>query len=94
MLAIARGLASDPSVLLLDEPSMGLAPAIVDDIFERIQSLRAQGTLTVLLAEQRAVEALESCDSGLVLQSGRVALAGSRKDLIESPRIKALYLGQ
>ena len=93
MVAIGRGLASDPRLLMLDEPSMGLAPAIVETIFERIAALRATQTLTVLLAEQRAAEAIEACDAGIVMQSGRVALAGPRDALLADPRIKELYLG-
>ncbi len=93
MLAIGRGLAGDPRLLMLDEPSMGLAPAIVDQIFERIAAVRASGGLTVLLAEQRAVEAIEACDRGIVLQSGRAALAGNRDDMLDDPQIRALYLG-
>ena len=93
MVAIGRGLASDPRLLMLDEPSMGLAPTIVETIFERIATLRSSQTLTVLLAEQRAAEAIEACDEGIVMQSGRVALAGNRDALLADPRIQELYLG-
>ena len=72
MLAIGRGLASAPDLLMLDEPSMGLAPAIVDAIFERIQFVHRNHGLTILLVEQRVAEALESCDRGYVLETGRV----------------------
>ena len=71
MLAIGRGLASAPELLMLDEPSMGLAPTIVDAIFERIHQIHRNG-LTILLVEQRVAEALESCDRGYVLETGRV----------------------
>jgi branched-chain amino acid transport system ATP-binding protein len=93
MLAIGRGLASGPRLLMLDEPSMGLAPAIVEQIFDRIAEARRVGRLTVLLAEQRAIEAIEACDHGVVMQSGRVALAGSRDTLLDDPQIRSLYLG-
>ena len=93
MLAIGRGLASDPRLLMLDEPSMGLAPAVVETIFERIATIRASQPLTVLLAEQRAAEAIEACDEGIVMQSGRVALSGTRDALLADARIKELYLG-
>jgi branched-chain amino acid transport system ATP-binding protein len=73
MLAIGRGLASAPELLMLDEPSMGLAPAIVDAIFERIHQIHRNG-LTILLVEQRVAEALETCDRGYVLETGRVAM--------------------
>jgi branched-chain amino acid transport system ATP-binding protein len=93
MLAIGRGLASDPRLLMLDEPSMGLAPAVVDTIFECIAAVRSARALTVLLAEQRAAEAIEASDDGLVLQSGRVALQGSRDVLMADPQVRRLYLG-
>jgi len=93
MLAIGRGLASAPELLMLDEPSMGLAPTVVDAIFERIQVVHRQHGLTVLLVEQRVVEALESCDRGYVLETGRVALSGSRDTLMTDPRVRRAYLG-
>jgi branched-chain amino acid transport system ATP-binding protein len=93
MLAIGRGLASAPELLMLDEPSMGLAPTVVDAIFERIQAVHRQHGLTVLLVEQRVVEALESCDRGYVLETGRVALSGSRDTLMTDPRVRRAYLG-
>src|SRR4029453_15734761 len=76
MLAIGRGLASAPELLMLDEPSMGLAPALADAIFERIREIHRVRGLTVLLVEQRVVEALEACDHGYVLETGRGALHG------------------
>jgi branched-chain amino acid transport system ATP-binding protein len=93
MVAIGRGLASSPRLLMLDEPSMGLAPAIVDTIFERIVEIRRDKKLTVLLVEQRAVEALQSCDRGYVLETGRVALEGGHEELLSDDRVRKAYLG-
>jgi len=93
MLAIGRGLASAPELLMLDEPSMGLAPAVVDTIFERIREIHRAHGLTILLVEQRVVEALESCDYGYVLETGRVALHGSYDTLLADARVKRAYLG-
>ena len=93
MLAMGRALMSRPKVLLLDEPSMGLAPAIVDTIFERIVEIRRDRKLTVLLVEQRAVEALQSCDRGYVLETGQVALEGTHDKLLSDDRIRKAYLG-
>jgi branched-chain amino acid transport system ATP-binding protein len=93
MLAIARGLASSPKLLMLDEPSMGLAPAAADEIFERIVSIHAQSGLTVLLVEQRVAEALHVADRGYVLEAGRVALEGTHDELKSNDRIRQAYLG-
>jgi branched-chain amino acid transport system ATP-binding protein len=93
MVAIGRGLASSPRLLMLDEPSMGLAPAIVDTIFERIVEIRRDKKLTVLLVEQRAVEALQSCDRGYVLETGRVVLEGGHEELLSDDRVRKAYLG-
>jgi branched-chain amino acid transport system ATP-binding protein len=93
MLAIGRGLASAPELLMLDEPSMGLAPAIVDAIFERIHQIHVQQRLTILLVEQRVAEALESCDRGYVLETGRVAMEGTYQTLISDERVRHAYLG-
>jgi branched-chain amino acid transport system ATP-binding protein len=93
MLAIGRGLASAPKLLMLDEPSMGLAPTIVDDIFERIKQVHREHGLTVLLVEQRATEALEACDHGYVLETGRVVLEGPRDTLMTDARVQRAYLG-
>lgn len=93
MVAIGRGLASSPRLLMLDEPSMGLAPAIVDTIFERIIEIRRDKKLTVLLVEQRAVEALQSCDRGYVLETGGVVLEGTHDTLLSDDRIRKAYLG-
>ncbi|HWA12027.1 MAG TPA: ABC transporter ATP-binding protein [Burkholderiales bacterium] len=93
MLAIARGLASAPRLLMLDEPSMGLAPAVADEIFERIVSIHAGGELTVLLVEQRVAEALHFASRGYVLESGRIALEGTHEELRSNDRIRQAYLG-
>jgi branched-chain amino acid transport system ATP-binding protein len=93
MLSIGRGLASSPRVLMLDEPSMGLAPTIADQIFERIEKLHREAKITILLVEQRVAEALESCDRGYVLASGRVVLEGVHDTLIRDERVKRAYLG-
>jgi branched-chain amino acid transport system ATP-binding protein len=93
MLAIGRGLASCPKLLMLDEPSMGLAPAVADAIFERIEGIHRQDRLTTLLVEQRVVEALQSCDFGYVLETGQVALQGGRDALLADDRIRKAYLG-
>lgn len=91
MLAVARALMSAPRLLLLDEPSLGLAPKVVDQIFDLIAGLRAQG-ITILLVEQNAERALEIADHGYVLQSGSMVLSGSGKELAESPLIREAYL--
>jgi branched-chain amino acid transport system ATP-binding protein len=93
MVAIGRGIASSPRLLMLDEPSMGLAPAIVDTIFERIAEIRRDKKLTILLVEQRAVEALQSCDRGYVLETGRVVLEGAHDTLLSNDRVRKAYLG-
>jgi branched-chain amino acid transport system ATP-binding protein len=93
MLAIGRGLASAPKLLMLDEPSMGLAPAIADFIFEKLIEIRAQTRLTILLVEQRVAEALESADHGYVLEAGRVVLEGTKETLRADDRVRQAYLG-
>jgi branched-chain amino acid transport system ATP-binding protein len=93
MLAVARGLAASPKLLMLDEPSMGLAPTIADAIFERIQEVHRSDGLTILLVEQRAAEALETCDRGYLLDTGRVVLDGPRQVLLADSRVRAAYLG-
>jgi branched-chain amino acid transport system ATP-binding protein len=93
MLAIGRGLASAPDLLMLDEPSMGLAPAVVDAIFDRIHQIHRDRGLTILLVEQRVVEALESCDHGYVLETGRVVLHGPRDAVMADARVRRAYLG-
>jgi branched-chain amino acid transport system ATP-binding protein len=93
MLAIGRGIASAPRLLLLDEPSMGLAPTVADLIFERIAALHREDRVTLLLVEQRVAEALESCDYGYVLETGRVILEGPHSALIADDRVRRAYLG-
>ena len=93
MLAIGRGLASSPKLLMLDEPSMGLAPVVTDAIFERIQQLHREDGLTILLVEQRVAEAIEHCDRGYVLETGRVALSGTVQDLSTNDRVRQAYFG-
>ena len=92
MLAMARALMGRPSCLLLDEPSMGLAPIIVSQIFEVIRNLKALN-VTVLLVEQNAFGALKIADRGYVMETGRITMSGAAADLIADPRIRAAYLG-
>jgi len=93
MLAIARGLASSPRLLMLDEPSLGLAPAVADEIFERIVAIHTGSGLTVLMVEQRVAEALHFATRGYVLEAGRVVLEGSHDELKRNDRIRQAYLG-
>ena len=93
MLAIARGLASSPKLLMLDEPSLGLAPAVADEIFERIVAIHTGSGLTVLMVEQRVAEALHYATRGYVLEAGRVVLEGSHDELKSNDRIRQAYLG-
>ncbi len=93
MLAIARGLMSHPRLLLMDEPSMGLAPLIIEDIFKILREINQKGT-TILLVEQNAKLALEFAYRGYVLVSGRIAKAGPRETLIEDDFVRKAYLGQ
>jgi branched-chain amino acid transport system ATP-binding protein len=93
MLAIGRGIASSPRLLMLDEPSMGLAPAVADAIFERIAALHREDGLTILLVEQRVAEAVQSSDFGYVLETGRVVLSGTSAALLGDDRIRTVYLG-
>ena len=92
MLAIARALMSDPRLLLLDEPSLGLAPLIIKDIFDAIRQLRQSG-LTILLVEQMAKQALGVADRAYVLETGCITLEGSGRELLDNPKVKAAYLG-
>ena len=92
MLAMGRALMSHPKLLMLDEPSMGLAPILVEQIFEIIQSLHKSGT-TILLVEQNAQAALSVADRGYVLETGKVVTTGTGKELLASPAIKKAYLG-
>ena len=92
MLALGRALMSDPKLLLLDEPSLGLAPTVVDALYETLRRLHADG-LTLLLAEQSVALALEFADYAYVLQTGRTVLEGSAADLRRDPQVERIYLG-
>lgn len=92
MLAIARGLMSKPKLLILDEPSLGLAPLLVEEIFNVVQHIRSEG-VTILLVEQNVPQALGISDRAYVLEEGRVGLSGTGKELLQNPHIKKLYLG-
>ena len=93
MLAVGRALMSRPKVLMMDEPSLGLAPLIIKDIFNIIQEINRQG-MTILLIEQNANMALKVADIAYVLETGRITMTGSGKELLENPEIKAAYLGK
>ncbi len=93
MLAIARALMSNPKLLLLDEPSLGIAPVLVDQIFEAIARIRARGT-TILLVEQNTRRALGAAQRAYVLVTGEVALSGDAADLADDPRVQGAYLGE
>ena len=92
MLAIGRALMSSPRLMMLDEPSLGLAPLIVQEILSFVRSLRGEG-VSVLLVEQNARAALESSDHGYVLETGEIALSGASAELAGDPRVQATYLG-
>ncbi len=92
MLAIARGLMARPRFLLLDEPSLGLSPLLVSDIFRLIQGLRAQG-IAVLLSEQNARLSLAIADRGYVIEAGRVVMEGRGRELLGQPEVAERYLG-
>ena len=93
MVAIGRALLSRPRLLLLDEPSMGLAPLVVEKIFEVIRSVAAEG-VTILLVEQNATLALEFSQRAYVMESGRITLTGSGEDLLADPKVRSAYLGE
>ena len=93
MLAIGRGLAAAPRLLMLDEPSMGLSPSMADSIFDSVKLLHDEWSLAVLLVEQRVAEAIELCDHGYVLETGRIVLQGSVRELSANDRIREAYLG-
>ena len=93
MLAMGRALMSKPRIILMDEPSMGLSPILVNEIFDIIQSVSASGT-TVLLVEQNAKKALSIADRAYVLETGKISLDGSAKDLLNDDSIKKAYLGE
>ncbi len=92
MLAIARALMSRPKVLLMDEPSLGLAPILVQEVFRVIREINAAGT-TILLVEQNATMALSVSQRGYVMETGRIVLAGSAQDLLQNPQVRDAYLG-
>ena len=92
MLAIGRALASSPRLLMLDEPSMGLSPAMADAIFDAVRTLHREDGMTILLVEQRVAEALDSCDRAYVLETGRIVLQGALRKL-SADRLRQAYLG-
>jgi branched-chain amino acid transport system ATP-binding protein len=92
MAATARALMGRPRVLLMDEPSMGLSPVLVEQVFETIQTINEQG-VTILLVEQNALMALDIADHAYVMESGRIALTGRGKDLLEDEKVQRAYLG-
>ena len=93
MLAMARALMSQPKVLLLDEPSMGLSPIMVDKIFEVVRDVYSQG-VTILLVEQNARRALQIADRAYVMDSGEIIMNGPGKDMLDDPKVRAAYLGE
>ena len=93
MLAIGRGLVSSPKLLLLDEPSMGLAPALVAQIFDRIRYIHKEARMTLVLVEQRAVDALRLCDRAYVLSTGSIVLSGAGAELLGDEKVSRAYLG-
>ncbi len=93
MVAIGRALLSRPKLLLLDEPSMGLAPLVVEKIFEVVQSVAREG-VTILLVEQNANLALEFAQRGYVMESGKITLTGTGDELLANPKVRAAYLGE
>lgn len=92
MLAIARGMMSKPKLLLLDEPSLGLAPKIVDTVFNTIKTIRDNG-VTILVVEQNANKSLSICDQGYVIEDGRIIMKGTGKELLSNPQVTEAYLG-
>jgi branched-chain amino acid transport system ATP-binding protein len=92
MVAIARALMSRPRMLMMDEPSLGLAPVVVSQVFATIRRLHGEG-LTILLVEQNLKKALEVADRGYVVETGTIALHGSSAELLDNPAIRAAYLG-
>ena len=92
MLAIARGMMMDPDIIMLDEPSLGLAPIIVEEIFELIMKIRDNGK-TILLIEQNASMALSIADRGYVMENGKITMTGKGQELLVNPDVQAAYLG-
>ena len=92
MVAIGRGLMSGPQLLMLDEPSLGLAPLLVDEVLDTVRKLKAEG-ITILLVEQNVREALDLADRGYVLQTGKIVSEGSGRELLESDIFREAFLG-
>ena len=92
MLAIGRGLMARPKLLLLDEPSMGLAPILVDEIFSIVKSINREG-VTILLVEQNAFKALALANRGYILETGKIIKTGTGEELVNDPAVKSAYLG-
>ena len=92
MVAIGRGLMSNPQVLMLDEPSLGLAPILVDEVLDTVRRLKEEG-MTILLVEQNVREALDLADRAYVLQTGRIVAEGAGKELLESDMFRSAFLG-
>ena len=92
MLAICRGLMAKPKVLMLDEPSLGLAPVVVNDVFKNIQKIASEG-ITVILVEQNAKKSLSICDYAYVIENGVVSVTGTGKEMLDNPDVAAAYLG-
>ncbi len=93
MLAVGRALMSRPKLLMMDEPSLGLAPLVVRDIFQTVLTLHGEG-ITILLVEQNANAALKIADQGYVLETGRITITGTGKELLENPKVREAYLGR
>jgi branched-chain amino acid transport system ATP-binding protein len=93
MLAIGRGLMANPRLLMLDEPSLGLSPLLADFIFDVIKDIREKLKFNIILVEQRAIEALELCDRGYILESGRITISSDRETLIGNSLVQKAYLG-
>ena len=92
MVAIGRGLMSNPRILMLDEPSLGLAPILVDEVLDTVRSLKTKG-MTILLVEQNVREALDLADRGYILQTGRIVAQGTGKDLLKANMFRSAFLG-
>ncbi len=94
MLAVARGLMSQPKIMMLDEPSLGLAPIVVQEIFDIIQKINKEEGMTILLIEQNANMALKVADRAYVMETGRITMSGTGREILENDEIKAAYLGK
>ena len=94
MLAIARGLMSHPELLILDEPSLGLAPKVVTNIFQIVRHINKERKIPILLTEQNVLQTLKLCDTACVLEKGQIGLSGKGLDLLHNQDIKRAYLGQ